>query len=156
VPPTTSRGFLELVRKSGLTDAWGATAYVHDDPSDEDWARDPDDLADALVREGLLTEFQAGQLLQGNWRDLNLGEYRVLELLGEGGMGRVYLCLHTLLHRPVAVKVLPHNVLQDSAAVQRFYREARAVAALDHPNIVRAFDVDQQGQMHLLVMEYVD
>src|SRR5215475_13742358 len=71
-------------------------------------------------------------------------------------MGSVYLCEHKLMRRRVAVKVLPTAKADDPASLERFYREARAVAALDHPNIVRAYDIDQDDRLHFLVMEYVD
>src|SRR5438132_9950978 len=71
-------------------------------------------------------------------------------------MGQVYLCEHKLMRRRVAVKVLPTAKAADDAARERFYREARAVAALDHPNIVHAYDIDQDENLHFLVMEYVD
>jgi serine/threonine protein kinase len=71
-------------------------------------------------------------------------------------MGSVYLCEHKLMRRRVAVKVLPTAKAEDPASLERFYREARAVAALDHPNIVRAYDIDQDEKLHFLVMEYVD
>ena len=109
-----------------------------------------------LVRDGLLTHFQAEQFLQGKWRRFTIGKYKVLETLGAGGMGSVYLCEHKLMRRRVAVKVLPAAKAEDPAALERFYREARAVAALDHPNIVRAYDIDQDENLHFLVMEYVD
>src|SRR5207248_8560853 len=76
--------------------------------------------------------------------------------LGSGGMGCVYLCEHVLMRRRVALKVLPLTQAKDPAALERFYREARAVAALDHPNIVRAHDIDHEDNLHFLVMEYVD
>src|SRR5256714_3571791 len=71
-------------------------------------------------------------------------------------MGSVYLCEHKLMRRRVAVKVLPQAKAEDSSSLERFYREARAVAALDHPNIVRAYDIDQDDTLHFLVMEHVD
>src|SRR5437899_4516856 len=71
-------------------------------------------------------------------------------------MGSVYLCEHMLMRRRVAVKVLPASKAEDTASLERFYREARAVAALDHPNIVRAYDIDQDDKLHFLVMEHVD
>src|SRR3954471_9740033 len=71
-------------------------------------------------------------------------------------MGAVYLCEHTLMKRLVALKVLPVEKLEDPSNLERFHREARAVAALDHPNIVRAYDIDQHEKLHFLVMEYVD
>ena len=80
----------------------------------------------------------------------------MLEKLGAGGMGQVFLCEHKLMRRRVAVKVLPIAKADDPASLDRFYREARAVAAVDHPNIVRAYDIDQDENLHFLVMEYVD
>ena len=80
----------------------------------------------------------------------------MLERLGSGGMGQVFLCEHKLMRRRVAVKVLPTAKAADPSSLERFYREARAVAALDHPNIVRAYDIDQDDNLHFLVMEYVD
>ena len=72
-------------------------------------------------------------------------------------MGAVYLCEHTLMHRLVAVKVLPMDkIAADKTAKERFYREARAAAALDHPNIVHAYDIDEADGLHFLVMEFVD
>jgi serine/threonine protein kinase len=110
-----------------------------------------------LVREGLLTFFQAKQLKIGRYKRFTIGsKYRLLELIGAGGMGAVYLCEHMLMRRLVALKVLPVEKLDDQSNLERFYREARAVAALDHPNIVRAYDIDQYDKLHFLVMEYVD
>jgi serine/threonine protein kinase len=71
-------------------------------------------------------------------------------------MGKVFLCEHLMLRRQVAIKVLPRSRTDNPMHVERFYREARAVAALDHPNIVRCFDVDRDGPSHFMVMEYVD
>src|SRR6476469_1789976 len=71
-------------------------------------------------------------------------------------MGQVFLCEHMYMRRRVAIKVLPPAKAEEPAALGRFYREARAAAALDHPNIVRTHDIDQDGNLHFLVMEYVD
>src|SRR5205807_10310474 len=109
-----------------------------------------------LVRDGVLTRFQAEQFLQGKWRRFTIGEYKVLERLGSGDMGIVYLCEHKLMRRRVAVKVLPTAKAEDASSLERFYREARALAAPDHPNIVHAYDIDQDETLHFLVMEYVD
>ncbi|MEX0712859.1 MAG: protein kinase, partial [Pirellulales bacterium] len=81
---------------------------------------------------------------------------KLLGHLGTGGMSSVFLAEHVLMRRRVAVKVLPQNRVHDTSYLARFHREARAVAALDHPNIVRAFDVDNEEDVHYLVMEYVD
>ena len=71
-------------------------------------------------------------------------------------MGRVYLGEHTIMKRQVALKILPKTMGADPASLARFYREARAVAALNHPNIVQAYDIDQEGELHYIVMEYVE
>jgi serine/threonine protein kinase len=92
----------------------------------------------------------------GKWRRFTIGKYKVLDKLGVGGMGIVYLCEHALMGRRVIIKVLPSARARDADYLQRFYREARAVAALDHPNIVRAYDVAQDGPLHFIVMEYVE
>jgi hypothetical protein len=117
---------------------------------------EPAKVADGLVRDGILTFFQAEQLLQGQWRRFSIGKYKVLERIGAGRTAGIYLCEHGSTHRRVAVKVLPTALADDPAAVERFYREARALAALNHPNIVRAYDIDQIDKLYFLVMEYVD
>jgi len=117
---------------------------------------DASQFAAALVRDGLLTRFQSRLLLQGRWRNFFLaGKYQVLEHLGAGGMGTVFLCEHRHMRRRVAIKVLPPDP-DDPTHLDRFRREAQAVAMLDHPNIVRAFDLDREGKMHFMVMEYID
>jgi serine/threonine-protein kinase len=86
----------------------------------------------------------------------NLGRYRVLEPLGRGGMARVYRAYHAQLDRYVAIKVLRSDLLDDEEFLARFKREARAVAALRHPNIVQVFDFDVQGDLYYMVMELLD
>jgi len=86
---------------------------------------------------------------------LELGQYKLLGKLGEGGMGAVYRGLHKRLDRPVAIKVLPAWRLQDAVAVARFKREMLAVGSLDHPHIVRAMDAGVHQDTHYLVMELV-
>ncbi len=84
-----------------------------------------------------------------------LGEYELLEKLGEGGMGAVYKARHRRLDKIVAVKVLPPDRMADPLALARFDREMRAVGRLTHPNIVQAFDAREIGGTHFLAMEYV-
>jgi uncharacterized protein (TIGR03067 family) len=86
----------------------------------------------------------------------SLGEYRLLERLGQGGMGTVYRALHTKLDRVVALKILPKGRLEDRHAVARFEREMKAVGRLDHPNIVQAHDAREIDDMPVLIMQYVD
>ena len=81
--------------------------------------------------------------------------YRVLELLGKGGMGNVYKAEHTLMNRSVALKVINPDLMQNDQAVERFRREVQSAAQLAHPNIVAAYDAEQVGDVHLFVMEHV-
>jgi serine/threonine protein kinase len=154
--PATADEFLALVRKSGIADDKRLTAYLKKDRPTSPLPSEPRALAEQLVRDGLITHFQAEQFMQGKWRRFTIGNYKVLERIGSGGMGSVFLCEHKSMRRRAAVKVLPTAQANDPAALERFYREARAVAALDHPNIVRAYDIDQEDNLHFLVMEYVD
>lgn len=85
-----------------------------------------------------------------------IGQYELVEVLGHGGMGTVYKARHTKLKRWAALKVLPAAQLHDPAAVARFHREMEAVGRLDHPNIVQATDAGEEGDVHFLVMEYVE
>ncbi|MBV9125729.1 MAG: serine/threonine protein kinase, partial [Planctomycetes bacterium] len=78
------------------------------------------------------------------------------ERVGAGGMGAVFLCEHKVMRRRVALKILPLEAAESPSSLERFHREARAVAQLHHPNIVAAYDVDQDGKVHFLVMEYVE
>ena len=82
-----------------------------------------------------------------------LGPYEILAPLGRGGMGEVYCARDSRLGRDVAVKILPQHLANDSAARTRFEREARAVAALSHPNVVVIFDVGEEDGVHFVVME---
>jgi hypothetical protein len=85
-----------------------------------------------------------------------LGPYEILSKLGSGGMGEVYSAQDTRLDRTVAVKVLPQELIANPTARQRFEREARALAALAHPNICPLFDVGREHDVDYLVMQYVD
>ncbi|VTR98649.1 serine/threonine protein kinase [Tuwongella immobilis] len=154
--PATVQEFLELVQKSGVVDEGRLKSYLTQLKAGNQIPAEPNRFAGLLIREGILTHFQAEQFLQGRWKRFHIGRYKVLERLGAGGMGQVFLCEHKLMRRRVAVKVLPTNKADDQSSLERFYREARAVAALDHPNIVRAFDIDTDENLHFLVMEYVD
>jgi serine/threonine-protein kinase len=85
-----------------------------------------------------------------------VGRYRLLSLLGRGGMGEVYLAHDTRLDRRVALKLLPPHSVGDPAAVARFRREALALARLSHPAIVQVHDADEDAGRHFLVMEHVE
>src|SRR6267142_3057268 len=85
-----------------------------------------------------------------------LGPYEILSAIGAGGMGEVYRARDTRLDRTVAIKVLPSHVSSDPALRERFEREARTVAALNHPHICTLHDVGRQDGVDFLVMEYLD
>src|SRR5262249_14741857 len=124
MPVTLSHdAFLDTLRKSGLLEPARLEAFLtaQEETPQPDRARD---LARLLVQEGLLTRWQAQQLLLGKSRGFVInGKYRVLEMLGRGGMGTVYLCEHVLLCRLVALKALPQdNGARNASAVDRFYR----------------------------------
>ncbi|RMG36596.1 MAG: serine/threonine protein kinase, partial [Planctomycetota bacterium] len=116
-------------------------------------ARSARELAVALVREGLITRWQAEQLLLGRTRFF-LGKYKLLDVLGQGGMGAVLKAEQLGLGRQVALKVMAKGLLHSQAAINRFLREIRSVAALDHPHIIKAIDADRVGDQYFLVMEY--
>jgi serine/threonine protein kinase len=153
--PASTDEFVDLVRKSGVVEDKRLDSFVQHLRGSA-MPDNPAKLAVQMVQDGLLTHFQAEQIMLGKWRRFTIGKYKVLERLGSGGMGSVYLCEHKFMRRRVAVKVLPAAKAEDQASLERFYREARAAAALDHPNIVRAYDIDQDENLHFLVMEYVD
>lgn len=150
--PTIDR-FLDVVRKSGLVDESLLEAAVAPWP-DHSLAL-PDDLVQRLVDERLLTSWQIEQLRRGRHKGFMLGKYRLLRLLGKGGMSSVYLAEHATLNNQVAIKVLPRHRVDQTSYLARFEREARTSARLNHPNIVRAFDLDTSGEIHFIAMEYV-
>ncbi len=112
-------------------------------------------IARNLVHQNLLTRWQAAQLLAGR-SFFYLGKYRLIELLGRGEMGSVFLAEHVTMSRRVVLKVISREVSTDQASLDAFLVEARAVARLDHPNIVHAYSIDNEGDRYFLVMEYVE
>ncbi len=119
-------------------------------------------LIDKLVEYGLLTDYQAGRIEGGTSFGLILGNYRVLDRLGAGGMGVVFRAEHLRMRRQVAIKVLPFGPEHDPRLLRRFLTEIRAIAQLQHPNIVGAIDAgactapEGNGSvLHFFVMEYV-
>jgi serine/threonine protein kinase len=114
-----------------------------------------DETAQHLIDAGLLTDWHVDKLYLKKHRGYFLGKYKLLRHIGSGGMSSVYLAEHTLMHRQRAIKVLPRTKVNDSSYLARFHKEAQATAALDHPNIVRAYDVDNEGENHYIVMEYI-
>jgi eukaryotic-like serine/threonine-protein kinase len=113
-------------------------------------------IARALVDAGLLTRFQAERLLAGRTAGFLLGQYRILEQIGRGGMGRVFKAEHLTMQRIVALKVLSPGLLSNERARELFLREVRAAAQLVHPNVVTAYDANEVDGRFFLVLEYVD
>jgi len=85
-----------------------------------------------------------------------LSRYEIIDRLCAGGMGEVYLALDTKLERKVALKVLPTELAEDPARLGRLQREAKVLAALDHPGIVTVFSVEEAEGIHFLTMAYVE
>lgn len=124
--------------------------------------RDRHVLLPQLVNLGLLTEYQAIRIEAGKTFGLIIGNYRVLDRLGAGGMGVVFRAEHTHLRRQVAIKVLAMSLASSDLVRMRFDSEMRAIAQLQHPNIVTAFDAGDlppqstgTAGLHYFVMEYV-
>ena len=85
-----------------------------------------------------------------------LGPYEIVAFIGHGGMGEVYRAHDSRLHRDVAIKVLPAKFAADAERVRRFEQEARAVSALNHPNIVTLFDLGQAGPDYFMATEFIE
>jgi serine/threonine-protein kinase len=150
--------FLDLVRRSELVDRDQLNRVLltlkeeaHGEP-----IHDTEFVASRLVEAGLVTRWQVERLLDGRYKGFFLGKYKLLSHLGTGGMSSVYLAEHVLMHRRVAIKVLPKQRVNNTSYLARFRREAEAIAALDHRNIVRAYDIDNVNDLHYMVMEYVE
>jgi len=158
---STAANFIELVRQSQLiapADLEAAVAGFEPGSAKVKTVQEATaaDMARHLIRRGLITTWHAEKLLSGKNKGFFLGKYKLLEPLGAGGMSFVYLAENQLLGQRRAIKVLPKSKIADSSYLERFYREARAAAQLNHPNIVRTFDIDQQGDQHYMVMEFID
>lgn len=147
--------FLKSAAEVGILSTSEAAAIL-DVSAQPDGAQTVTDVARQLVRDGKMTHFQAQTLANAAGKKLLLGSYLILDKLGSGGMGVVYKAQHRIMKRPVALKVLSTAKMKNKAAVLRFQREVEAVSRLNHPNIVTAYDADQDRGMHYLVMEYVE
>jgi serine/threonine protein kinase len=152
MPITSTAGLVEAVRRFGLL----APAQAEELATLQPRFADARALARELLQRGWLTPYQINNLVAGNGCTLLLGQYVLLERLGEGGMGQVLKARHQRLERLVALKLIRKERLTGRDAVQRFQREARAAARLSHPNLVTVYDADEVGGTHFFAMEYVE
>ena len=154
--PANGQEFFELLEKSQLLDAEViAKLRPQMQPHGQTEAKR---LATTLLKNQLITEYQAKQMLAGKYKGFYLARYKILELLGAGGMGRVYLSEQLSMERLVAIKLisLPKSKKRQEQALARFKREAKAVATLRHSNIIQAFDFAEEHGMPYIVMEYIE
>jgi serine/threonine protein kinase len=120
-----------------------------------EYPQEPRALAQRLVRDELLTDYQVRRFLSGKSHGLLVGKYVIQDRLGSGSMGRVYKAHHQLMDRVVALKIIAPEIVTNERVVARFQREMKLVGRLDHPNVVRAYDADQTNGIFYIVMEYV-
>ncbi len=145
-----SKSLLKLIKKSQLLDETQMEEVgelANSFPMGTDFMK-------CLTRKKYLTRWQAGQLMKG-LTSFIMGKYRLIDLLGAGGMGRVFRAEHIAMNRPVALKIISKELVSDPVAQKRFLDEARAIAALNHPNIVHAYNIDKEGSRYYIVMEFV-
>jgi serine/threonine-protein kinase len=144
--------FLANLRRSGLVTEGELARLLPRLPAGDA----ADAVASGLVGLGVITRFQAERLLTGRAAGFLLGEYRILDQLGRGAMGRVFKAEHRIMGRLVALKVLAPQLLKTERARDLFHREVRAFARLVHPNIVTAYDASASANRYYLVLELVD
>ena len=125
--------------------------------------RDAMDLPAQSAVDVLTVDLQAGRVAEDSPAPNAIPDqlvdhprYKILGWIGRGGMGDVFKAEHRKMERVVALKVINRNLVQSQRVVDRFHREVKTAAQLSHPNIVTAYDADQSGECHFMVMEYVD
>lgn len=155
--PSTAVEFLDTLIESNLICPRHIPKIREQIPAEDSPGFDPKIFARALIQSGVLTSFQAKRLLSGRTEGFFIGKYRLLDLLGEGGMGKVFLAEQITMKRAVALKLIHLSPHQDesSSTLARFTREARAVAKLRHPNITQAYDFDQVEGTQYIAMELI-
>jgi tRNA A-37 threonylcarbamoyl transferase component Bud32 len=118
-------------------------------------ASDGEAFSQWLVQQGSITEYQRGMVMKGKLDRCRVGDYFLLDRIGQGRMAGVYKA-RSKSGQSVAVKILPPSKIKDAEAFGRFQRESRMALKLKHPNVVRTFEVGQDDNLHFLVMEYLE
>ena len=152
--PLTTGVFWEQLAKSGLLSPEKSASIARE--LKKRGVTADDDAAALLVRRGLLTRYQCDRLLEGRSRGFFFDQYRVLDLLGAGGMGWVYRAAETTTDEVVALKVLLDRHKEDRGMLARFQQESRAGLLLDHPHIVRTRATGSAGGMLYMIMDFVE
>ena len=156
VDPKASR-FWQAARQSGLIDEEALQACLAAIPPEKREGEQLDRrLARQAVQQGKLSIWQAQQLMAGRSSGFKINRYTLIEMIGQGGMGRVYLAKDTRLNRRVALKILSPERMNNPRAIARFQREARVGAQLQHENLVRIYDEGEANGKCYLVMEYIE
>ena len=148
--------FLGVVRRSGILSETQLEFWlqrIH--RSDPRIQKSAILLSQDLLDQKLVTAWQAKKLLSGKYKGFFVGKYKILRHIGSGGMSSVFLAEQSLTGQKRAIKVLPREKLKEKSYLARFYREAQAVASLNHPNIVRVYDVAEDQGIHHMVLEFV-
>jgi serine/threonine protein kinase/formylglycine-generating enzyme required for sulfatase activity len=145
--------FIDQLVYSGLMTAAEIDAFHESLPESPTTSKG---FARELIKAEKLTKFQTQLIYTGMPDHLSFDHYSLIDRIGEGGMGRVYLAEHRHMDRKVALKVLSSAFSKDQEAVKRFYQEIKAAARLSHPNIVTAHDAGEANGMHYFVMEYIE
>lgn len=155
-PTTSVREYCAMLVRSRLLPADEADA-LHRKWKDDTGAADDqvEAFVKLLVRKKVLTPYQAAMVQRGRADGFFLNDYKILDRIGKGQMGGVYKAIHTL-GQIVALKILPASKAKDQHTLGRFEREARLLIQLDHPNVVRAFQVGDANGIHYIVMEYLE
>src|SRR3954471_22520834 len=155
--PKASR-FWQSALQSGLMEVQGLTACWEAIPPEKREAPEHLDrrLARQAVQQSHMTLWQAQQLLDGRTSGFRFDRYLLVDLIGHGGMGRVYLARDTRLGRLVALKILAPERMNNPRAIARFQREARVGAQLQHEHLVRIYDFGEANGRFFLVMEYIE
>ncbi|MDO5309336.1 MAG: serine/threonine-protein kinase [Planctomycetia bacterium] len=152
----TTDEFLDYLKRSELLEGAEYDAVLTSLRQEAPYLfNDASQLATELTKRNYLTSWHVRQLMKRKYKGFYLRQYRILGHLGSGGMSAVYLAEHTVMKRRVAIKVLPKRRL-NPVYLDRFAREAQAIASLDSTHVVRAYDVDRFEDVHYIVMEYFE